>query len=157
MCIAESILMKPPGARKIQVTAGSQNPGWISWVRSIEKHHLSVQIKCYKPFSVSTSYKWKRGDEVWFENRRSVHVNNFKWPTRMSKISTAARLNLANAAKSFPEATVITLWSEVGIENRHIMVIYGLRNDRSLRNYNSRPSHFQLRQRSDTFLRSTFG
>ena len=43
-------------------------------------------------------------------------------------------------------ATAITLWSDAGLSNRHIMSLSGHRNENSLRSYNTRPSsqQFQL-------------
>ena len=41
-------------------------------------------------------------------------------------------------------ATAITLWSNAGLSNRHIMAISGHRNEQSLQSYNSRPSSSQL-------------
>ena len=41
-------------------------------------------------------------------------------------------------------ATAITLWSNAGLSNRHIMSLSGHRNENSLRSYNTRPSSQQL-------------
>ena len=51
-------------------------------------------------------------------------------------------------------ATAITLWSNAGLANRHIMPISGHRNDQSLRSYDARPSSTQLQQSSDVLSRA---
>ena len=88
------------------------------------------------------SWNWKRADKYWFENR-PLGIN--KLGNMMSKISTEAGLSHRYTNHSL-RTTAITLWSEAGIGNHHIMAISGHRNEQSLRNYNSRPSQFQLQQ-----------
>ena len=51
-------------------------------------------------------------------------------------------------------ATAITLWSNAGVQNRHIMAISGHRSEQSLAHYNTRPSTSQLQQCSDVLSRS---
>ena len=46
-------------------------------------------------------------------------------------------------------ATAITLWSNAGVQNRHIMAISGHRSKQSLAHLNTRPSTSQLQQCSD--------
>ena len=41
-------------------------------------------------------------------------------------------------------STAITLWSDAGLSNRHIMTLLGRRNENSLKSYNSPPSSQQL-------------
>ena len=51
-------------------------------------------------------------------------------------------------------ATSITLWSNAGVQNRHIMAISGHRSEQSLAHYNTRPSTSKLQQCSDVLSRS---
>lgn len=51
-------------------------------------------------------------------------------------------------------ATAITLWSNAGISNRHIMAISGHRSEQSLVSYNSRPSTSQLHNCSQVLSRA---
>ena len=74
----------------------------------------------------------------------------------MREISEEAQLSTVYTNHSV-RATAITLWSDAGLENRHIMAISGHRNEQSLKSYNSRPSSTQatqLRQSSDILSRS---
>ena len=71
----------------------------------------------------------------------------------MREISEEAQLSTIYTNHSV-RATAITLWSDAGLENHHIMAISGHRNEQSLKSYNSRPSSTQLRQSSDILSRS---
>ena len=64
------------------------------------------------------------------------------------KISEAVGLSKIYTNHSI-RATAITLWSNAGVPNRHIMSISGHRNEQSLAHYNSRPSVSQLQNCSD--------
>ena len=84
-------------------------------------------------------------DVVWYENR-PLGVN--KLASMMKEISLSAQLTKTYTNHSI-RATAITLWSDAGLANRHIMAISGHRNEQSLQIYNARPSSSQLRQCSD--------
>ena len=66
----------------------------------------------------------------------------------MKDISTAASLSKIYTNHSVG-ATSITLWSNTGLTNRHIMQISGHRNEQSLQHYNRRPSASQLKRCSN--------
>ena len=91
--------------------------------------------------------KWSPNDSVWYEN----------WPLGVNKllrkISEEAQFSTIYTNYSV-RATAITLWSDAGLENRHIMTISGHGNEQSLKSYISRPSSTQLRQSSDILYRS---
>ena len=61
----------------------------------------------------------------------------------MKILSKAANLSKIYTNHSL-RATAITLWSDAGLSNRHIMSLSGHRNETSLRSYNTRPSSQQL-------------
>ena len=71
----------------------------------------------------------------------------------MKKISEVAGLSTIYTNHSI-RATAITLWSNAGVPNRHIMSISGHRNEQSLAHYNSRPSISQLQNCSDVLSRA---
>ena len=80
---------------------------------------------------------WKRPQEgVWFKNRR-LGVNKLR--DIMKILGKAANLSKMYTNHSV-RATAITLWSDAGLSNRHIMSLSGHRNENSLRSYNTRPS-----------------
>ena len=71
----------------------------------------------------------------------------------MTEISQAADL-LQNYTNHSVRATAITVWSNAGIPNRHVMAISGHPNEQCLVHYNARPSSLQLRNCSDVLSRS---
>ncbi|XP_031561324.1 uncharacterized protein LOC116297270 [Actinia tenebrosa] len=79
-------------------------------------------------------------EKVWFE-RRCLGVN--KLGEMMKDLSRAANLSQIYTNHCV-RATAITLWSNAGLSNRHIMSLSGHRNENSLRSYNARPSSQQL-------------
>ena len=83
---------------------------------------------------------WKRPQAVWFENR-CLGVN--KLGDVMKILRKAANLSKIYTNHSV-RATAITLWSDAGLSNRHIMSLSGHRNENSIRSYNTRPSSQQL-------------
>jgi len=89
-------------------------------------------------------------DDVWFEQRPlgvNTLANMMKTickATGLSRIYTNHRIR----------ATAITLWSNAGVPNRHIMSISGHRNEQSLAHYNSPPSVSQLQNCSDVLSRA---
>lgn len=84
-------------------------------------------------------------EEIWFENR-CLGVN--KLGNMMKELSLSAQLSKVYTNHCV-RATAITLWSNAGLPNRHIMAISGHRNEQSLSSYNSRPSSSQLQQCSN--------
>ena len=93
---------------------------------------------------------WSYDDSVWFE-ARPVGVNTLD--AMMKSISEAASLSQIYTNHCV-RATAITLWSNAGIPNRHIMAISGHRNEQSLAHYNTRPSTSQLRNCSEVLSKS---
>ena len=71
----------------------------------------------------------------------------------MKKISKVAGFSTINTNHSI-RATAITLWSNGGVPDRHIMSISGHRNEQSLAHYNSRPLISQLQNCSDVLSRA---
>ena len=71
----------------------------------------------------------------------------------MKTISEEARLSNIYTNHCV-RATAITLWSNAGISNRHIMAISGHRSEQSLVSYNSRPSTSQLHNCSQVLSRA---
>ena len=61
----------------------------------------------------------------------------------MKEFSKAANLSQVYTNHCI-RATAITLWSDAGLSNRHIMSLSGHRNENSLKSYNARPSSQQL-------------
>lgn len=84
---------------------------------------------------------WKGPEEsVWFENR-CLGAN--KLGSMMKELSKAANLSQVYTNHCI-RATAITLWSDAGLANRHIMKLSGHRDENSLKSYNARPSSQQL-------------
>ena len=77
---------------------------------------------------------------VWFENRR---LGVDKRRDMMKILGKAPNLSKIYTNHSV-RARTITLWSDAGLSNRHIMSLSGHRNENSLRSYNTRPSSQQL-------------
>jgi len=93
---------------------------------------------------------WRPEDDVWYE-AKPVGVN--KLNAMMKNISEAAALSKVYTNHSV-RATAITLWSNAGVPNRHIMAISRHRNEQSLVHYNARPSTSQLYNCSEVLSRS---
>ena len=93
---------------------------------------------------------WSFDDNIWYE-ARPVGVNSLD--SMMKNISKAASLSQLYTNHSV-RATAITLWSNAGIPNRHIMAISGHRNEQSLAHYNTHPSTSQLRSCSEVLSNS---
>lgn len=87
---------------------------------------------------------------MWFEHR-SLAVNTLA--NMIKKISEVAGLSTICTNHSI-RATAITLWSNTGVPNQHIMSISDHRNEQSLAHYNSRPSISQLHNCSDVLSRA---
>ena len=71
----------------------------------------------------------------------------------MKKISKVAGFSTINTNHSI-RVTAITLWSNGGVPDRHIMSMSGHRNEQSLAHYNSRPLISQLQNCSDVLSRA---
>ena len=93
---------------------------------------------------------WNYAEEVWFD-ARPIGAN--KLDGMMKNISEEAKLSKMYTNHSV-RATAITLWSNAGVQNRHIMAISGHRSEQSLTHYNTQPSASQLRTCSEVLLRS---
>lgn len=113
--------------------------------RALRLYITKINPSCSSFFQYPKRQGWSTTDDVWFENR-PLGVN--KLGNMMSEISQEARLSRRYTNHSL-RATAITLWSEAGISNRHIMAISGHRNEESLRHYNARPSPLKLLQCSN--------
>ena len=89
-------------------------------------------------------------DAVWYEARP---LGMHSLAKMMKDISVEARLSKVYTNHCV-RATAITLWSNSGISNRHIMAISGHRSEQSLVSYNSRPSTSQLHNCSQVLSRA---
>ena len=89
-------------------------------------------------------------DAVWYE-ARPLGIHSLA--KMMKDISVEARLSKVYTNHCV-RATAITLWSNSGISNRHIMAISGHRSEQSLVSYNSRPSTSQLHNCSQVLSRA---
>ena len=94
--------------------------------------------------------QWNYDDEVWYD-ARPIGFN--KVDNMLERISEAAKLSKMYTNHSV-RATAITLWSNAGIQNRHIMAISGHRSEQSLAHYNTQPSTSQLQHCSEVLSRS---
>ena len=88
-------------------------------------------------------------DAVWYE-ARALGINSLA--KMMKTISEEARLSKIYTNHCV-RATAITLWSNAGISNRHIMAISGHCSAQSLASYNSRPSTSQFHNCSQVLSR----
>ena len=148
--------------------ASKNHPGGVGDIPSMEKYARMYEtedtndgykaLKLYltklnpkcEAFFQYPRKNWSVEDNVWYE-ARPVGVNSLD--SMMKNISEAASLSHPYTNHSL-RATAITLWSNAGIPNRHIMAISGHRNEQSLAHYNTRPSTTQLRNCSDVLSRS---
>ena len=135
------------------------HPGGIGDVESFEKegrlyqttddpgdgfHALQFYISKLNPectaFFQYPKQKWSLSDSIWYEN---CPLGIQKLGTMMKEMSEAAGLSKKYTNHSV-RATAITLWSNAGLSNRHIMAISSHQNEQSLRSYNVRPLSEQL-------------
>ena len=93
---------------------------------------------------------WSFDDNIWYE-ASPVGVNSLD--SMMKNISKAASLSQLYINHSV-RATAITLWSNAGIPNRHIIAISGHRNEQSLAHYNAHPSTSQIQSCSEVLSNS---
>jgi len=101
-------------------------------------------------FQYPKNKNWAPNNPIWYDNK-PLGVN--KLGSMMKDISQAAELSQIYTNHSV-RATAITLWSNAGVANRHIMAISGHRNEQSLSHYNTRPSSVQLHHCSEVLSRS---
>ncbi|PFX17236.1 hypothetical protein AWC38_SpisGene18454 [Stylophora pistillata] len=94
--------------------------------------------------------KEKYDDKVWFDARP---IGGNKLDGMMKSISEEAKLSKMYTNHSL-RATEITLWSNAGVENHHIMAISGHRGEQSLLHYNTQPSRSQPRTCSEVLSKS---
>lgn len=138
--------------------ASKNHPGGLNDTASHEKEarmyetnddydgYKAVQLYMSKLNPNSTAFfqypkrNFNLSDEIWYE-ARPIGVNSLD--NIMKSISKDAGLSKSYTNHSV-RATAITIWSNAGVENRHIMAISGHRNEQSLVHYNSRPSTSQL-------------
>ena len=125
--------------------SAESNDGYKALKLYLEK----INPKCSALFQYPKS-NVRPEDIVWFE-QRPLGVNTLA--NMMKKISEVAGLSTIYTNHSI-RATAITLWSNAGVPNRHIMSISGHRNEQSLAHYNSRPSISQLQNCSDVLSRA---
>lgn len=114
--------------------------------RSLSLYISKLNPKCEALFQVPRRY-WNESTvhNICYENR-PLGVNTLG--NMMKEISTKAVISKVYT-NHWVRATVITLWSEAGLSDRHICHISGHRNPNSLQHYNSRPSSTQLSKCSD--------
>ena len=124
---------------------GDQNDGY----KALKLYLAKVNSRC-SAFFQYPKMNAKPEDEVWYD-AKPLGVNSLA--NMMKKISEAAGLSKIYTNHSI-RATAITLWSNAGVPNRHIMSISGHRNEQSLAHYNSRPSVSQLHNCSDVLSRA---
>ena len=134
------------------------HPGGVGNIPSMENHARMYETEhtndCYKAMKLYLTKlnlkcvaffqypckNWSVEDTVWYE----VH------PVRVNSVDSMAK-NISEAASLMHpytnhslRATAITLWSNAGILNRHIMAITGHKNEQSLAHKNTQPSTTQL-------------
>jgi len=132
-------------------------PGGVGNIPSMEKHarmyeteHTNEGYNPMKLYLTKLNPKcvaffqypcknWSVEDTVWYE----VH------PVRVNSVDSMAK-NISEAASLMHpytnhslRATAITLWSNAGIPNRHIMAISSHKNEQSLAHNNTQPSTTQ--------------
>ena len=117
---------------------GRLNDGYTALQLYLTK--LNPKCDAFFQFPKRSWVHWS--EDVWYENR-CLGVN--KLGNMMKELSLSAKLSKVYTNHSV-RATAITLWSNAGLLNRHIIAISGHRNEQSLQNYNSRPSSDQLQQ-----------
>ena len=117
--------------------------------RALRVYLSKLNPKCTAFFQYPKK-NWAPTDSSWYENR-PVGIN--KLDGMMKEISQEAQLSRVYTNHSI-RATAITLWSNAGVPNRHIMSISGHRNEQSLAHYNTRPSTAQLHHCSEVLSRS---
>ena len=143
------------------------HPGGLKDVASTEKYARMYETDHkhdgYKAFTLYLSKlnpnssvlfqypkkNWQPTDAVWYDNK-PIGVN--KLDNMMREISEVAQLSRIYTNHSV-RATAITVWSDAGVPNRHIMAISGHRNEQSLSHYNTRPSTAQLHHCSEVLSR----
>ena len=117
-----------------------QTEHWNDGFNALHLYCSKLNPNCSAFFQFPKRF-WKGPEEsVWFENRC---VGTNKLGSMMKELSKAANLSQLYTNHCI-RATAITLWSDAGLSNRHIMTLSGHRNENSLKSYNARPSSQQL-------------
>ena len=104
-------------------------------------------------FSQYLKKQWNYDDEVLYD-ARLIGIN--KLDNTMKSISEAAKL-LKMHINCSVGATVITLWSNAGIQNCHILAMSGRCSEQTLVHYNTWPSTSWLQHCSEVLSRSLTG
>ena len=144
--LAELISDTPSNEKEARMyETEDENDGYKALKLYLEK----VNPKC-RAFFQDPKPNVRPEDEVWFE-ARPLGVNTLA--NMMKKISEAAPLSKVDTNHSI-RAIAITLWSNAGVPNRHILSISGHRNEQPLVHYNWRPSVAQLQNCSDVLSRA---
>ena len=123
----------------------SENDGY----KVLQLYLSKLNPKCEAFFQYPRK-TWQPCDEVWFD-AKPIGVN--KLDNMMKTISEMAGLSKLYTNHSV-RATAITLWSNAGVPNQHIMAISGHRNEQSLAHYNTRLSTAQLHNCSEVLSRN---
>ena len=97
----------------------------------LELYLSKVNPKC-KAFFQTPRNDFDFNDEIWFENRPPGINNLAKMMKGISKAVSLSQLYTNHLVR----ATPIALLSEAGMQNHHIMAIYGHSNEQSLNSYN---------------------
>ena len=86
--------------------------------------------------------------------RIAFHFSSIQRQISVPKMCQQSGMSVYDIHNHSIRATAITLWSNAGVPNRHIMSISGHRNKQSLAHYNCRPSASQLQNCSDVLSRA---
>ena len=118
--------------------------------KALKLYLQKVNPKCTAFFQYPKKNSTAAEYAVWYE-ARPLGIHSLG--KMMKNISVEARLSKVYTNHCV-RATAITLWSNSGISNRHIMAISGHRSEQSLVSYNSRPSTSQLHNCSQVLPRA---
>ena len=120
--------------------------------KALRLYLSKVNPKCSAFFQYPRKM-WRPEDGIWYE-AKPLGVNTLA--NMMKNISKEAGLSQVYTNHSV-RSTAITLLSNAGVPNRHIMAISGHRNEQSLAHYNTRPSVNQLHKCSEVLSNAFSG